>query len=158
MKRRTRFVSAILIFLVLSFLGFARDKYLIYVTGERIPVLNSRTGEDRYRMPVSVDDVNQSISENPKWASAVVYSFIYLGLSALCIGFLFKDKLKILITITIHLALMVIAGFVVLTGLIMHLFKPFYIAAEYLKNLIQSPLLTLILIAGFMLVRPKNKD
>ncbi len=152
MKKRIRIFLGILVFLLLSMTGFIRDTVLFDMTGDH-SLVHNRQYESRYRMPVSLDDVGTSFTENPKWFSSVVYSFVFMALSALCIWLFFDSGYHVLLTLGIHFSLMIIAGILILSGLLVHSFHPVYQSAEYIKNLIQSPLLTLILIAGFLLVR-----
>jgi len=151
MSRKFRIVTGIGILILLSLLGYIRDRYLIDMLSPSKSMIQGRTGEERYRMPVSIDDVSRSISENPKWVSSMAYSFLYMGLSSLCIGLLFYRKSYVYVSLGIHMIIILLAGSMVLAGLVFHSFHTGYHTAEYLKNLIQSPLLTLILIAGFLL-------
>jgi hypothetical protein len=149
--KKVRLMSGIGIFFFLSLLGYIRDRYLIDMNSSSGLIIMGRSGEERYWMPVSIDDVSRSISENPKWISSIAYSIFYMGLSALCIGFFFYSKSKVYVALGLHVIIFSLAGILILAGLVFHSFHIAYQVAEYLKNLIQSPLLTLILIAGFLL-------
>ncbi len=154
MNRRLRISAGVVVFFMLSLTGYVRYNFLIDFTGHE-SMVHSRLEENNYRMPASIDDVGPSISENPKWISSIIYSILYLALSALCIGLLFNKKNFTLITVGVHLLIMFVAVFLIATGLLIHSFHSIYLSAEYLKNLIQSPLLTLILIAGFLLAKTR---
>ncbi len=152
--KRLRISAGILVFLVLSLTGYIRETYLINISG-RESVIQSRTGEDRYYLPRSLDDVEASIANNPKWVSSLIYSLIYSGLSAICVWLIFRRPSFVIITLAVHLFIILFAGLLILAGLIFNSFNDAYSAAEYFKNLVQSSLLTLILITGFLLTKRK---
>ncbi len=152
--KQGRVPIVIVLFLLITFLGFFRDRYLINLLDWERPLIMERYEAGRIYGDFQDRDKHITFVErSPKWISALVYSAIYLLLGATLIHVYFGNRKYTLYTVWIYLGVIVFSMLLVGGSLLAGAFEFGYLAGQPLKNLVQSPLLAMVLFVWFLVGR-----
>lgn len=147
-------VIFIVFLLLLSFLGFLKERYLVRVgTGGIDIVPRYRVDPELLVLPEGGGTLRHNIVRNPKWVSSLVYTIIFGLVTVWGIHLLFNRRMYNLIAGGFYVTVLLISGFIILLSALLDSFETGYLAGQYLKNLVQSPLVLMVLVFVFHIGR-----
>lgn len=154
-----RIVITILLFILISLLGYFRDTYLFNFLDRERPVIIERYEANRIFDNIQNRDKQVIfIQTTPKWISAFLYSIIYLGLGTLLIHVFFRKSKYTLFTFWIYSGIIFLSILLIGISVLFHAFQFGYLAGQPLKNLVQSPLLAFIMFVYFLVLKGKGTE
>lgn len=157
MKNRKKIILIILIALIVV-TGFLRDFLFVNINGQIfISHYNSeQIGVSTYLRCIWGKSVNEL--ENIKWILTLGFTIIYFCYSAVIVFVIFKQLLYIYLTGYVFLSVIIISGITIFLGkLLPEYYQNTYEISRFLMGMVQSPVVLMILIPIFLLMRDAKK-
>lgn len=154
-NRQIRILKRTIIFiffiLILSFLGFLKERYLIRIkNGSEISIVQRyQVEKEAMTLPDEPVDIQESVQRNPKWISSLLYTFIFGFFTVLGIHLIFRNRMYSIISGAFYMFVLMLSGLIIFLSLQLNAFETGYLAGQHLKNLVQSPLVMMVLFFVF---------
>jgi ammonia channel protein AmtB len=132
------------------FLGWIRTDYILDFYGNSNGVLSKRHHALKEGYPMDLDSFSQSLHKDGRWLSTIVYSLLFFFLTSILIHVIFRNKKYFKVTVIVYVAISFFILLLVCASFLTGSYSAGYALAQNLKNLIQSPFLSLFLVAVFL--------
>jgi hypothetical protein len=154
--RLLKLPTLLFLFLLLFVLGTLQNGYIINLLDGSLPLLISRNSSGLLSYPLDGQSLLNSFFRDPRWVSFFLYTagFFVLSMGVICV--LFKEKAYTKYALFIYSFLALLSLLLIALSFITNSYDTGYKAAQHLKDLYQSPLLTFILIT-FLYFLDKQK-
>jgi hypothetical protein len=149
LKPLFRYVAIFLLLGLLFFLGFLRDGYVVNLHLEGLPLLISRYSEAISLIPAAPWS---SGVIDPRWYNLPLFVLLMAGLTLLLARLLFRKRNAVQWAGLVYLGLTGLSGFIIGLGWAMQL-PLVYTLGQHLKELLLSPLFSLLLLAALYMGR-----
>lgn len=150
MQKSKKILFILILFITLFFIGYYREIFFL--------VINSVIDNEAHPYNVSYIKVPKFLynySTNYllvlKWLLTFLFSFVLMGVTMLMVNIYFKQKVYITYTLFIYLLVIIIAFLLYVVGVVFHLDKILYPLSRGLMGIVQSPIMSLIIIFVFYL-------
>lgn len=152
MKRSPKkYIFLLLIVCILLLLGYYRD----FVFRTINTLLQAKDYDAVFTSPPTLQFLDHYTYPGlirMKWALTLLFTLVYWGISLFAIKIVFDEKKYNRIAIGVYAVILLIAGLLMLAGYVFDaLSGSMYEPARYLMDLLQSPVILMILIPAFKL-------
>jgi hypothetical protein len=143
-----RFLLLLILGLLGLALGYLRWTYTIY-WANGFKIIERYKISNFYKYPSDFSSLLLSIKQDPRWLSFIIYSISPLFISIFVIYLSFLKKEYVYKTIVVYLSLWSLVIFISALSLFFPSYEIGIGLAQNIKNLVQMPFTTLLILAGF---------
>lgn len=136
--------------------GFVRHEYHVNFTEKDKPMLVKRKESSMKEYPTDSGNLAQSVVTDYRWLSTIYYTAFAIISTVSVVYLMFEKKAYVQISLALYASVLILIGILLVLSFLTKNYAFGYGIAQYFKNLIQAPLFSFLLIAGFFLFEKKK--
>ena len=155
--KASKFITIALLVCIFYFLGYVRNYIFVTINAQAAATYYHTTPPPLNSFMSFIDSRSYNWLFNFKWFLTLLFAIIYCSLSALSIFILFKKKSYTTLCIILYLVMLIVSAIFMGLGYLFHNFShSAFDLARNIMHLGQSPLITLLIVAGLYFYRKRE--